>query len=153
MRVQDVMTPDVRTISAAETAEAAFTSMKALNIHHLVVHDGDAALVGVVSMHDLGAPTQDGFRRNHRVADVMSTQVVTADPEMTIRQAANLMRGRSIGCLPVVQRGRTPRIVGILTRFDLLGVIGKAVDGPVRAEGKILGARVPRTEPRTKRIH
>ncbi|HVO50341.1 MAG TPA: CBS domain-containing protein [Thermoanaerobaculia bacterium] len=153
MRVQDVMTQDVRTISAADTAEAAYATMKALNVHHLVVHDGDASLVGVVSMHDLGAPAQDGFRRTHRVADVMSTQVVTAEPDMTIRQAANLMRGRSIGCLPVVQRGRTSRLVGILTRFDLLGVIGQGVDGPVHPDRRALKARAPRTEPRVKRLH
>src|SRR5512142_1525693 len=102
MRVQDVMTPDVRTIGAFESAEAAYASMKALGVHHLVVRDENAALVGVVSSHDLGAPGEEEFRRDRRVADVMSAHVVTAEPGMPVRHAANLMRGRSIGCLPVV---------------------------------------------------
>ena len=153
MRVQDVMTPHVRTISAAETAETAYASMKALNVHHLVVRDDEAALVGIVSSHDLGAAKEDGFRRNHRVAEVMSTSVVTADPEMSIRQAANLMRGRSIGCLPVVQPGRTPRLVGIITTSDLLEVLGHGVDRPTHPERRVLKARAPRTDPKIKRMH
>jgi CBS domain-containing protein len=152
MRVQDVMTPHVRTIAAGESAEAAYTSMKALNVHHLVVRDEDAALVGVVSSHDLGAPAQDDFRRNRKVADIMSAHVVTADPEMSLRQAANLMRGRSIGCLPVVQHGRTPRLVGIVTTSDLLEVLGHGFDRPTHPERKILKARAPRTMPKVKRL-
>lgn len=152
MRVQDVMTPHVRTIGAGETAEAAYTSMKALNVHHLVVRDDGAALVGVVSSHDLGAPSQDEFRRNRRVADVMSPHVVTAEPEMPVRQAANLMRGRSIGCLPVVQPGRTPRLVGILTTSDLLEILGQGVDRPTHPERRMLKARAPRTTPKIKRL-
>lgn len=152
MRVQDVMTPHVRTISAAETAETAYASMKALNVHHLVVRDDEAALVGVVSSHDLGAVREDGFRRNHRVGDVMSTHVVTADPEMSIRQAANLMRGRSIGCLPVVQPGRTPRLVGIITTSDLLEVLGHGVDRPTHPTRKVLKSRAPRISPKVKRM-
>jgi CBS domain-containing protein len=152
MRVQDVMTPDVRTIGADQSAETAFTTMKALNVHHLVVRDEGAALVGVVSSHDLGASSQDEFRRNRRVADVMSPRVVTADPEMSVRQAANLMRGRSINCLPVVQPGRRPRLVGIVTTSDLLEVLGQGVDRPTQPSRRILKGRAPRTEPRVKRL-
>jgi CBS domain-containing membrane protein len=152
MRVQDVMTPHVRTIAADQSAEAAYTTMKALNVHHLVVRDEGAALVGVVSSHDLGAPSQEEFRRNRRVADVMSPHVVTADPEMPVRQAANLMRGRSINCLPVVQPGRTPRLVGIVTTADLLEVLGHGVDRPTHPTRKVLKSRAPRTEPKIKRM-
>lgn len=152
MRVQDVMTPHVRTIGADQSAEAAYTSMKALNVHHLVVRDDDAALVGVVSSHDLGAPAEEEYRRNRKVADVMSPHVVTAEPEMSIRQAANLMRGRSINCLPVVQPGRTPHLVGIVTTSDLLEVLGHGIDRPKHPERRVLKARAPRTAPKVKRI-
>ena len=152
MRVQDVMTPHVRTIEADQSAETAFTTMKALNVHHLVVRDDGAALVGVVSSHDLGAPSQDEFRRNRRVADVMSPHVVTAEPGTPIRQAANLMRGRSIGCLPVVRPGRTPRLVGIVTTSDLLRLLGRGVDRPTHPERSTLKTRAPRTAPKVKRL-
>jgi len=49
---------------------------------------------------------------------------------MPIRKAANLMRGRSIGCLVVVDGAR---IVGIVTVSDLLELIGRGIDPPVAA--------------------
>lgn len=152
MRVQDVMTPHVRTIGADETAETAYASMKALNVHHLVVRDEDAALVGVVSSHDLGAPAEDEFRKTRTVADVMTAHVVTADPGMPVRQAANLMRGRSIGCLPVVRPGRTPRLVGIVTTSDLLEALGHGIDRPTRPDRQALKTRAPRIAPKVKRM-
>jgi CBS domain-containing protein len=51
---------------------------------------------------------------------------------MTIRQAANLLRGRTIGCLPVLEDGK---LVGILTTTDLLELIGRASERPV-SKGK-----------------
>ncbi len=152
MRVQDVMTPHVRTIGAGESAETAYASMKALNVHHLVVRDEEASLVGVVSSHDLGTPAEDDFRRSRKVADVMTSHVITAEPGMPVRQAANLMRGRSIGCLPVVQPGRTPRLVGIVTTSDLLEALGRGIDRPTRPERQVLRTRAPRTAPKVKRM-
>ena len=40
MRVQDVMTPDVRTIGADQSAETAFTTMKALWSAPIVLTSG-----------------------------------------------------------------------------------------------------------------
>ncbi|CAN5899249.1 hypothetical protein BH11MYX2_BH11MYX2_11170 [soil metagenome] len=58
----------------------------------------------------------------------MTAHVVVAAPETTIKQAANLLRGRVIGCLPVVD-GKT--LVGIVTTTDLLELIGRGAERPV----------------------
>jgi CBS domain-containing protein len=58
----------------------------------------------------------------------MTRRVVTVPPATTLRKAANLMRGRSIGCLVVADRDR---IVGIVTVADLLDLIGRGVERPV----------------------
>jgi acetoin utilization protein AcuB len=58
----------------------------------------------------------------------MSEDLVTASPQMTVRQAANLMRGRGIGCLAVIEGARP---VGILTTTDLLELIGRGADRPI----------------------
>jgi predicted transcriptional regulator len=53
---------------------------------------------------------------------------------MTVRQAATLMRGWSIGCLPVVDG---QGLVGIVTVSDLLGLIARGeARVPVRNGGK-----------------
>jgi acetoin utilization protein AcuB len=100
--------------------------MKAGGVHHLVVQK-DRQIVGVVSERDLGGGKLAA--RAGVVADVMTENVVTADPEMTIRQAANLLRGRSIGCLPVVDEDRA---VGIVTTTDLLDLLGRGVEKPIQ---------------------
>ena len=63
----------------------------------------------------------------------MTTPVVTATPTMTVRQAANLMRGRSIGCLVVVRAGRP---IGIVTVSDLLELMGRGFDRSVAVNAR-----------------
>ena len=41
----------------------------------------------------------------------MTQSVVTVQPDETIRKVANLMRGRTIGCVPVVKGQRLQGIV------------------------------------------
>jgi len=125
MRVQEVMTDNVRTVPSAMPAAQARSLMKTDKIHHLVVMDG-RRIVGVLSDRDTGA-TRDG----RTVEEVMTKRVATIDQDATIRQAANVMRGRTIGCLPVL---RNDRLVGIVTTADLLRVIGGAADRPARQE-------------------
>jgi CBS-domain-containing membrane protein len=88
--------------------------------------------VGVVSERDLGGPKGAEVRRGRTVGDLMSQPLVTATPQTTVREAANLLRGHLVGCLPLLERGR---IVGIVTLSDLLDLIGRGVERPV-ARGK-----------------
>jgi acetoin utilization protein AcuB len=139
MRVGELMTSRVLTISAGESAEHALALMRARRIHHLVVLQGQE-VAGVVSSRDLEAAGT--FRQVQVVEDVMTSPALTAAPHMTLRQAANLLRGRTIGCLPVTEDGE---LVGILTTTDLLAALGRGVARPV-SEGKrwILKDRGPR---------
>ena len=124
LRVKDIMKPRVETIDEDETAETAYNRMKLARIHHLVV-TGDGGIVGVLSERDLGGRDRELLRRTHRVANVMTPYAVKARPEMAVRQAAMLMRGWTIGCLPVVDRGK---LVGIVTVSDLLDLVARGAD-------------------------
>ncbi len=137
MRIQDIMTKKVETITAAEPVAAAVERMRQKRIHHLVVlRKGKVA--GIVSAGDIRTTARDV----RSVDEVMTEPAVSATPEMTIRKAANVLRGRSIGCLPVMDRGK---LVGIVTTTDLLERIGRGVERPV-SKGKrwILKGRGPR---------
>jgi acetoin utilization protein AcuB len=127
MRVQDVMTEAVIRVSPASTAEDAWELMRSKGVRHLVVTDG-GRVVGVLSNRDAGGRQGSPVRRNRTVAELMTGRVVTVPPTTTLRKAANLMRGRSIGCLVVTER---ERIVGILTVADLLDLVGRGVSRPV----------------------
>lgn len=129
MRIGEMMTSRVETVPAGESAENALRRMRTKRIHHLVV-PLDAGAVGVVSSRDLDS--LGGGRPLRTVADVMTAPAVTAEPHTTIRQAANLLRGRTVGCLPVLEDGK---LVGIVTTTDLLELIGRGSERPV-SKGK-----------------
>jgi CBS domain-containing protein len=140
MRVQDVMTEDVRTISPSSTAEQAWNLMRAHRIHHLVVTDGPQ-IVGLVSDRVIGGAREAAVRKIRVVADLMTTPAVTVEPGATLREVANLMRGRSIGCVVVTEGGRA---IGILTVSDLLELIGRGLDrGTARTKRWTLKHRAP----------
>lgn len=129
MRVQDIMSTKIKTVTPSVSVAKARSLMRLDGIHHLLVVD-ERLIVGVVSDRDLGGRV--GARRGDggatAVADVMSEHVVAVPADTTIRQAANLMRGQGIGCLAVVD-GAKP--IGIVTVTDLLELIGRGVERPI----------------------
>jgi CBS domain-containing protein len=140
MRVQDIMTTGVKTIAPTGSAEDARNAMKLAGVHHLVV-TGRAGIQGVISSHDLGGARDARMRKDFVVADLMSEHVLTIAPTSTLREAANVMRGHSVGCLVVTEGGK---VAGIVTIADLLELIGRGVDrGLAKAERRLLNHRVP----------
>jgi acetoin utilization protein AcuB len=110
MRIGDIMTRNVVATRPSARVQEARGEMRRHGVHHLIVLDGEA-LVGVLSDRDRPRSHDD------RVRDVMAAPVVTATSDTTITEAATILRGHSIGCLPVVEAGRC---VGIVTAADLL---------------------------------
>jgi acetoin utilization protein AcuB len=130
MKVRDIMHTNVETVAQEALAETAYATMRMKRIHHLVVTSGPE-IVGVLSERDIGGKDREAMRLTHKVLNFMTPYAVKGRPDMQLRQAANLMRGWSIGCLPVVDRGR---LVGILTVSDLLDLIAKGGEkAPARA--------------------
>jgi acetoin utilization protein AcuB len=143
MRVQDVMTAGVQTAKPTGKADDAWELMRAKRIHHLVVTDG-ARIVGVLSDRDAGGRRGASVRAGRLVADLMTVPAVAVSPETTVRKAANLMRGRSIGCLVVEHGGRA---VGIVTVSDLLDILGRGGDrGVEKTKRWTLKHRAPHRE-------
>jgi len=127
MRVQDVMTEDVQTVSPGTAAEDAWALMRLKGIHHLVVTRGSTP-VGVFSDRDAGGHRGRSMRTGRTVGDLMTEPVITVPRTTTVRRAANLMRGHSVGCLVVTDAGK---VVGIATVADLLELLGRGLDRPV----------------------
>lgn len=140
MRLIDCMSAEVEVIHPDESAERGWELMQLHRIRHLVVQK-EREIVGVLSERDLGGKNGEGVRKDCKVSDLMSEQVVIAKPEMTIRQAANLLRGNGIGCLPVVDNGK---VIGIVTISDLLTLIGKGMNRSV-GKGERPTVRRPRS--------
>ena len=119
------------TMHPEETLLEAERIMRLARIRHMPIVDG-GLLVGVVSHRDVvewALPVRDeesSKQRNQHlrvipVAEVMSASPWTADPDTTLREAAERMLSFKIGCLPVVERSRDGlHLVGLVTESDLL---------------------------------
>src|SRR5690348_4032919 len=126
MRLRDIMQNTIGTLPADAPEDEALERMRRAGIHHLVIVRG-GEVAGVVSERDL-ATTESRFRIRRTVGDIMTPAVVTATERTTVHEAANLMRGRTIGCLPVLRDGK---LAGIVTVSDLLTLLGKGKERPV----------------------
>ena len=125
MKVRDVMKSPVRTIERSGTIGDALQKMRNHAIRHLPVLD-DQHLVGIISLRDLSNPGLPG--RWHQtpwlsgtpVEWVMKSPVITLSASAPLSEAASLMRGRRINCIPILEGDR---LVGIITASDLLQLI------------------------------
>src|SRR5581483_951192 len=126
MRLEEIMTSPVVTIGPEEPARSAWSLMQRERIRHLVVLDR-GRVVGVLSERDLGGPGGAALRRGRLAGELMTSQVASAKPSTTLRQAANIMSGRLIGSLPVIEDGR---VVGIVTATDVLEELGRGSTRP-----------------------
>jgi CBS domain-containing protein len=117
MRLAEIMRHPVETILPSASPAEARAAMNRARINHLVVVRSGRQIVGVVCAHDL-----HGAAPGSTVEDLMSSPAVTASAGTNVRDAAKLLRGRSIGSLVVVERGRP---AGMVTTSDLLGLLGR----------------------------
>src|SRR6185437_13620375 len=128
MRLSELMHTRVVTIDSGEGADSAWSKMRKNRIRHLVVTES-GSLAGVISERDLGGRSGDEIRTGRTAGALMSSRVVSAEPTTTLREAANLMRGRLIGSLPVLDGHR---LVGIVTATDVLDALGRGSSRPTR---------------------
>ena len=143
MRVFEVMTSEVEIVSPTTKAADAANRMRMNQIRHLVVKDG-RAIVGVLSDRDVRSRGEVDLAQRS-VADLMTRSAVSIGPNDTVRAAANVMRGRTLGCLPVVERGK---LVGIVTVTDLLELLGRGADRRTQPARAATHYRVPHRKQR-----
>jgi CBS domain-containing protein len=147
MRIDEIMTRNVLTIGPKEPANSAWSRMERERVRHLVVLDG-GRLVGILSERDLGGRSGEAVRRDRLVSELMTRNIASVEPGTTLRQAANLMRGRLIGSVPVVENGR---VIGIVTATDVLEELGRGSTRPAvtaRRRGMRLAPASARTAAR-----
>jgi len=128
LRVRDLMSTDLITLSAEETLDLAEEVMQLARIRHLPVTSG-GRLVGLVTHRDLlkasvsalaglSETEQDELLRGIRVSEIMNREVETIGPNAQLSDAALALLEHKWGCLPVVEDDE--HLVGILTEADFL---------------------------------
>ena len=151
MLVHEVMTSPAITVTYAVTVKHAIELLAEHSITSLPVVDDDGLLVGVVSeadvIRDMLLPdprasaaavrlTSPPFPA--RVADVMSSNVLTVTRDTDLALAGDLLTSTAVKSLPVVEG---QRLVGVLSRRDIILMLARQ-DSRIEAdvEAQIRGA-------------
>ena len=118
MKVCDIMTGKVITITPAEPVSAAAKLLRRYNIGALPVVDGHRGLRGIVTDRDIvtRCVALESDPRQTAVAEIMSRGVVTATPFEEVSAAARAMSADRVRRLPVLDEGR---VVGMVSLADL----------------------------------
>lgn len=130
MKVRDIMTWPVTTLSPTDTLAQAEQLMNVERVRHIPVVDGDV-LVGVLSHRDvlaaaistLSNPSDEEdleLKRRARVGEVMRGAVETITPETSAVEAADHIITHKLGCLPVVDERH--HLIGIVTASDFVAI-------------------------------
>jgi H+/Cl- antiporter ClcA len=119
--VRDAASREVVTLKADECLDAvrSWLASGALGTSHqgFPVLDAGGDLVGVVTRRDLFDPSHAGERS---IGSVIRRRPAVVYDDSTLRDAADHMVLGGVGRLPVVTRARERRVIGIVTRSDLL---------------------------------
>lgn len=114
--VKELMSTNVECCTLLDNVYEVALKMKELDVGAIPIVDGDK-LVGMITDRDI---VVRGVAEKHpgstKVEDIMSKQMITASPETTARDAAELMAKHQIRRLPVTKDGK---LLGILSLGDL----------------------------------
>lgn len=118
MKIREIMTAPAVQIRKNETVEVAARTMARYNIGAMPVCGADGKLCGVLTDRDLVTRCLAAGRQPEQtiVADVMSGNVVSAQPDMDVAVAAHLMGRLQVRRLPVVENGA---LCGMVSLGDL----------------------------------
>ncbi|MEK6976386.1 MAG: chloride channel protein [Candidatus Thermoplasmatota archaeon] len=117
--VKEVMTRDVHSLPATITVGDAFNRMLDYGHTGYPVVDGEGKLAGIVTRRDLSRHLHAG-RGAESLASVVSGLCITSSPDEVLHRARDRMFQQDVGRLVVVDPKDRRRVVGILTRSDLL---------------------------------
>lgn len=130
MKLKEIMTRTVETISPGDTLQTAARKMRDNDIGFLPVCDGDH-LIGVVSDRDLTLRAlAEGMDPTTIVGrNLVTSPVMYCYEDQDINEAAQVMRDRQIRRLVVLDRSK--RLVGVVSLGDLATTATTNLSGEV----------------------
>ncbi len=118
--VRDWMSNPVIIIDADSSVSYALTLMRRRNIHSLVVQiDPITNEFGIVTTTDIRDKIISGERNpaNTTIREIMTKNIVTADPNWSLKECSQKMQQENIHHLPVVDENRN--LLGLISATDL----------------------------------
>lgn len=116
MKINDVMTPNPKTVKTSDSIQTAAQIMRDEDTGAVPVVDG-GRVTGMVTDRDIVIRALADGKFTAKISDVVSDDVITVTQEMSTSEAATLMGEHQIRRLPVVDASE--RLVGIVSLGDL----------------------------------
>ena len=124
-----LMSSPVFTLSDQSSLRDAWKIFQDYAFHHIPIVNSSTQLTGVVSDSDvlrstsLLKPQTSSHPASELLISIAKTPVISVSTHTSIRELAELMINRHIGCLPVVNEKH--QVEGIVTRTDILRALVK----------------------------
>ena len=127
MLVRDIMSSPVVTIDEDETANKAATSMDMTDLGAVIVQNKATKSIGIITERDLVVRVVAKNQKPDtlKAKEIMTTPLVTIEPEASIIDAARRMTRLDIRRLGVIYKGN---LVGIISSKDILGVMPELIE-------------------------
>ena len=126
MIVRHIMQKNVVTARKDVTLKEACEVMAKLHIGSLIVCE-DHRILGIITSTDVLKAVASGRDVNTTtVGEIMSTKIISIDPDTSLEKAVEIMIENKIKRLPVVEEGK---LVGIVTASDIIVVEPKLIEG------------------------
>ncbi len=115
MKLREIMTDAVIPIDPEETVDVAARTFTHYNIGALPVCSADGKLRGILTDRDLVTRCLAANRKPEqtKVKDIMTRQVICAQPDMEVGVAAHLMGRQQVRRLPVTENGKLCGMVSL----------------------------------------
>lgn len=117
LQVKDIMTKNVATLTPeTPVTEALNTMFKQRHMGYPVMEENN--LVGIITFDDISRVPEN--KRNFPVKDIMSKNLILANPDEPVFSTFEKISRNNIGRLPVTENGR---LVGIISKTDIMKVL------------------------------
>ena len=127
--VNEVMSKNILTLDKSTSLQETAEHMKKLNVGCVIVTDSNNP-IGIITERDFVTKiAAEGRPLFTEIKEVMSSPLITIDPEETIWEASELMKDKLIHKLPVKENDE---IVGIITTTDIVKISSVGSDSEMR---------------------
>jgi len=112
-------------------------------MHGLPVANKDGKLCGVITIQDVEKAAESGEQNlDHPVTQFCSKNLVVAYPDETVHHALERMSHRDIGRLPVVDHNRPTKLIGWISRADIVRAYERALTRRVAVQQQVHQVRL-----------
>ncbi len=137
MIARDLMTPDPLTVTPKTSLAEAWDLIREAEVRHLPVVEA-GILVGMLSDRDLARVDMARLLKTHGanvlrealaspIVEVMTTQVVSVEPDTDVGDVIRLLIDHRIGAVPVTDAG-TREVLGIISYVDVLRALQSVLE-------------------------